>query len=177
MTVPIPPLQRRALLPSPELSVSEFLRFPLPTQDATQVQDVSSFWCTEEPNVVAPITLEDLKDLPIPSPSVLKSLCNHPGTGLSICYPHIYSPTHMRYPLWILTYWVEVEYLRHHVRQPWAKAEMFLSKQRLWYNSPSLRKLCSTTQGIFLRLPWAGNVNGFTEPDPRMKLATYLSHD
>jgi hypothetical protein len=165
MSIAVPPLLRSTLLPSPELSVSAFLQFPLPAQDQTQHSDISTFWCTGNPNINE-IRLEDLKDLPIPSSKVLSSLLNHVGVSKAICYAHLPTVKHLRYPLWILTYWIEVSHLRRYVRQPWANAEMFLSKQQTRYKSPNLRKLCDTTQMILLGLPWAGNVSGFSESEP-----------
>ncbi|KAH9997394.1 hypothetical protein BJV74DRAFT_768368, partial [Russula compacta] len=37
--------------------------------------------------------------------------------------------------------------------------------------------LCKEAQAMFLAIPWAGDVHGFTEAEPVIKLATYLSHD
>jgi hypothetical protein len=125
------------------------------------------------------IGLHDLKDLPIPSSIVLGKLVKQPNQleqSCSICYSHLpLSSRHSRFPLWILTYWVEVSRLRQHVRQPWASAELYLTVQRKRWKLENIRKLCDAAHTALLNLPWAGNVCGFEEPEPRTKLAAYLS--
>jgi hypothetical protein len=178
MTIPIPPDLRIALLPSPKLSVAEFLQFPLPSQTQIHPPDISLYWCDAEPNMTH-IGLHDLKDLPIPSSIVLGKLVKQPNQleqSCSICYSHLpLSSRHSRFPLWILTYWVEVSRLRQHVRQPWASAELYLTVQRKRWKLENIRKLCDAAHTALLNLQWAGNVCGFEEPEPRTKLAAYLS--
>ena len=177
MSQPIPPDLRTVLLPSPELSVSEFLKFPLPPQVQTHTPDISLYWSKAEPNVKV-IKLQDLKDHPIPLPIFLSELMKQTNlleSSNSICYSHLPPSWHSHFPLWVLTYWVEVSQLWQHVRQPWASAELYLVIQQKCWKLPNIWQLCDTAQTALLSLPWAGNVCGFEKAEPRMKLTTYLS--
>ena len=116
MSVSIPPDLRIMLLPSPTLSVTEFLQFPLPTQTQIHPLNISLYWCNAEPNIMQ-ITLHDLKDLLIPSTIILGKLVkqtNQLEQSGSICYSHLPS-SGLQFPLWVLTYWVEVSHLQQHV--------------------------------------------------------------
>lgn len=101
----------------------------------------------------------------------------------SIRYPHLptlHPARQLYFPLWVLTYWKETSLLCMHVAAPWSRAELWLMKEKnstASYHSPDRRRLCEEAQAMFLAIPWAGNVHGFTEAEPVIKLATYLSHD
>lgn len=84
------------------------------------------------------------------------------------------------FPLWVLTYWKETLLLCMHVTAPWSRAELWLTKEKAStasYCSPERRHLCEEAEAMFLAIPWAGNVHGFTEAEPVLKLASYLSPD
>ena len=177
MSGPIPPELRAVLQPLPDLSVSEFLQFPLPYQTQIHTPDILLYWCKAEPNVIV-TQIEDLKDHPIPSKIVLSKLAKQSSlleSSKSICYSHLPLSQHFHFPLWVLTYWIEVSQLQHHVQQPWANAELYLAVHCKQWKLPNIWTLCDTAQIALLSLPWAGNVCGFEEAEPRMKLATYLS--
>lgn len=180
----IPPHIRVEILPSPLLSVSQFLRFPFPAQLPTLSKsygiqpDKTNYLVQSLPNI-QDISIETLKDLPIPSSPILKSLKDTflSATDLfsSVVYAHL--PTHTSYyPLWILTYWITVSQLREHIKSPWMNVELYLSSNGSRWCSSEYRKLCQSAQNVLLYLLWSGNVYGF--PDtlvPTLFLALYPS--
>ena len=61
---------------------------------------------------------------------------------------------------------------------PWSRAKLWLTKEKssmASYRSPDRRHLCEEAQAMFLAIPWAVNVHGFTNAEPTIKLASYLS--
>jgi hypothetical protein len=74
-----------------------------------------------------------------------------------------------------LVYWVEILLLWRHVREPWQNAEVWLRAQRNRFRAGSKRELCDKASIAMLTLPWAGNVHGFGDDAPTVKIAIYLS--
>ena len=53
---------------------------------------------------------------------------------------------------------------------------MFLLEiQNSSWRSPDARRLCDSARLFFLQLPWCGGTSGFTNSEPTVKLAAYLS--
>ena len=180
---PIPPIIRIQILPHPRLSIADFLRFPLPNQlPDSNFQNFASFWSSEAPNVVWDDFQSDaLPDLPIPSTSMISSLLDlYPqhASSSSILYTHIgdlHGQSDARYPLWILTYWMEVSRLQQHVKRLWLKAKSFLAKAQNDWAHPETRQLANSAQLALIQLPWAGEAHGFPDPEPVVLFAHYLS--
>ena len=77
----IPPRMRAEFLPSPMLSMTQFLKFPLPRQlpethnthsGINALEPQLSFGCQENSN--AKLSLELLQDLPIPPAALISTL-------------------------------------------------------------------------------------------------------
>lgn len=125
--------------------------------------------------------VEIIKDLPIPSPALLSdltSLTNH-SQWMSVQYAHL-SPRHSasqsNFPLWLVTYWIEVAHLQSIIRRPWSIAESFLRKAQQTWKAPETRQLCDTVEIMLLQLPWFGETVGFDGNNkPTHTLACYLS--
>ena len=178
----IPPRMRAEFLPSPALSVMQFLQFPLPIQLPESHSTLSgtaqlSFGSQENPNVE--LSLEVLKDLPIPPACLISTLeaSQSSWTWKSMCYAHLpANQSRGAFPLWILKYWDEVSKLRKHIKLPWSRAEMFLVEiQNSSWRSPGARQLCDSVWLAFFQVPWCGGTSGFTSSEPTVKLAAYLS--
>lgn len=181
----IPTEIRQSLLPNPKCSISEILMFVMPLQlrMAVTTTNISHFVSGQLPTFTDKIGI--LKTWPIPSHNLLhniqkKAIEMH---ARSICYPHLpvsHPARQLYFPLWVLTYWKETSLLRMHVIGPWSRAELWLTKQRTTtasYRAPDMRRLCEDAQAMFLSIPWAGDVHGFTEAEPITKLACYLSEE
>jgi hypothetical protein len=182
----IPPCMRAKILPSPTLSVTQFLEFPLPSQlpethsahsGINTLPPEFSFGSQENLNVK--LSLELLRDLPIPPAALISTLeaSQSSWTWRSIRYAHLPgNQSRGAFPIWILNYWDEVSKLRKHINIPWSRAEMFLVEiQNSSWRSPDVQRLCDCARLCFLQLPWCGGTSGFTSSEPTVKLAAYLS--
>lgn len=74
-------------------------------------------------------------------------------------------------------FWVEVSCLRQYAKDPWQHVELWLTKKWSVFHKPERRCICKETQAVLRILPWAGDVFGFTEKEPVMRLAEYLSDE
>ena len=179
----IPTEIHQNLLPNPKCSISEILTFTMPLQlrMAVTTTNIAHFVSRQLPTFTDKIGI--LKTWPIPSHNILHNIEKRAieTHARSICYPHLptsHPARQLYFPLWVLTYWKETSLLRMYVVGPWSRAELWLTKQRATtasYRSPDTRRLCEDAQALFLNIPWAGDVHGFTEAEPIMKLACYLS--
>ena len=119
-------------LPSPALSVMQFLQFPLPIQLPESHGTLSgtaqlSFGSQENLNVE--LLLEVLKDLPIPPACLISTLKASQSSWMwkSIRYAHLpANQSQGAFLLWILKYWDKVSKLQRHIKLPWSRAEIFL---------------------------------------------------
>lgn len=178
----IPPRTSTILLPDPGLSVSRFLEFPLPNispNSVTEALEVTGFLSEEVPNKT--MDVRHLRELPIPGRANLEQIHQYllhldKQNYRSVTYAHLPQGTRLtQLPKWVLVYWVEVFLLRKHVREPWKKAEDWLTSQRNRFRSETKRELCDKAFLIMQTLPWAGYVHGFSDDAPMTKLTTYLS--
>jgi len=165
----IPTDVREVLLPDPKCSISQILAFAMPSQlrMAVTTVNVAHFVSGQLPTFTDNINI--LKTWPIPSHNLLdniqeKALEMH---AMSIRYPHVptsHPARQLHFPLWVFTYWKETSLLRTYVTSPWSGAELWLTKERTAaasYRSPD--RCCEEAQAMFLAIPWAGDVHGFTE--------------
>ncbi|PPR03038.1 hypothetical protein CVT26_004573 [Gymnopilus dilepis] len=176
MEIPLP--FRLELLPSPDLSVSQFLAYRLPNQLQEALTSTTSFWSNQEVDVPETELLSSLRKFPIPSSALSEALQDPPTHVKSLLYAHL-TPSDSaarRYPLWVARYWYEVTHLQRFAKGPWVKAEAWLTSNRNSYRSPDRRYLCESVQRLLLSVPWAGLVQGFSNAEPRVALATYLSN-
>jgi len=164
---------RQALLPDPQCSISQILAFAMPSQLKMTVTTVNIAHFVSGRLPTFADNIEVLKTWPIPSHNLLhsiheKALEMH---ARSIRYPHVptsHPARQLHFPLWVLTYWREASLLRMYVTGPWSRAELWLTKERTAtasYRSPDRRRLCEEAQAMFLSIPWAGDVHGFTEAE------------
>jgi hypothetical protein len=181
----IPIEVRQTLLPDPNLSISQILRFTLPSplKMAVTTVNIAHFVSAQLPTFTD--NTEVLKSWLIPSYNVLQNIQAKAieSGARSICYPHLpasHPARRLYFPLWVLTYWREASLLCMDIIAPWSRAELWLMKEKSGttsYRSPDKRRLCEEAQAMFLAIPWAGDVHGFTEAEPTIKLACYLSRN
>ncbi len=174
----IPARFRQALLPSPTLSICGFLDFPFPPQARSNPPE-SQYWSSLTP---VAFDIENLKCLSIPCRALLQDIKEQVyqyhslGEAASIRYSHL--PTSLgleSFPLWVLTFWIEVSHLRQYVNEPWQHAELWLTKISSTYRKAERQRVCDEAQGVLRDLPWAGDIFGFADDEPVTKLVDYLS--
>jgi len=183
----IPPVLVARLLPSPDISVRQFLSFVLPCQLGDTISIDYTFWSETPPE---PVDISNvattLTQLPIPSPTVLNLITQDHAQALSngynklksITYAHLPSTnpaSKVLFPKWVFEYWVQVSHLRQFVRVPWVKAESWVSDQHLM-RFPDRSHLANQVHEVFSQIPWTGYLSGFSDHDaPMTTVAMYLS--
>jgi len=186
-TEDIPPALYGRLLPHPGISVSSLLSFSLPVQLSgifgTNHLKASDFWSIQESVPMSDENLERLCRLAVPSSSVLDLFLRDFPLALeanqikSIIYAHL--PTSnpastTPFPLWVFSYWLRVSQIRQYARTPWTQAENWASSQHLMRFSER-KQLASDVIDALGQIPWTGNISGFAESEPLIKIAGYLS--
>lgn len=176
------------LFPHPDLSVADFLLFPLPCQlDGTfGVSHISTanFWSKFTPEPFNAQSLHILKQIPVPSPVVLESCLHEIGPLVErheiksvICghLPSSHPESTRQFPLWILDFWFKVSQLRKHVRIPWRHAENWAANQDL-LNFHQRALFAEEIHQSLTSFTWTGCVFGFSQKEPLSKLTCYLSN-
>jgi hypothetical protein len=176
------------LLPSPFLSISQFLQHELPPQlpDARRALNQGrSIAATDFGHWAQPDSediVNTIKSLPIPSESLLSDILasSERLEWCSVQYAHLSTSNGINqsnYPPWIIAYWVEVARLQNHVKRPWLSAEAFLRKAQNAWKTPEIRRLCDAAEVALLQLPWGGKTAAFgADNEPTHLLSCYLSN-
>jgi hypothetical protein len=118
------------LLPSPDISVRQFLSFVLPLQLGETIGidniEYSKFWSKIPREPIDTSYIAMLIQLPIPSQSMLNVIAQEHAQALSNGYSKIKSITYAHlpatnpaskttFPKWVFEYWVQVSHLRQFV--------------------------------------------------------------
>ncbi len=177
------------LFPHPDLSISDFLNFPLPIQLSGMFGvnhiSTSEFWSQNIPEPLEKAHLYILQKVPVPSPQTLdlcrqeiESGATHQQQIKSIICGHLPAtdPQSTRsFPLWIFDFWCAVSQLRQYVRAPWKQAENWAAHQDLLHFHERAI-LANEIHDSLSTIPWTGNVLGFSQAEPMTKVAHYLSN-
>lgn len=172
----IPADLQKVLLPTPALSVTQFLQFPLPSvSPSPTVYPPSAFFSQHAP------TTDDvslISKLPVPSIPTIQGLhqaCKSTflSENASFLCPHAPLASGLRVPLWTITYWTEVIDLRK-TREPWVRAEAALRKRKKGSRHSS--SLIDEAYLALSTLQWSGNIQGFDNEEPINHLARYATH-
>ncbi|KAF8166377.1 hypothetical protein BJ912DRAFT_243100 [Pholiota molesta] len=184
----IPAGLRAQLLPSPSLSVSALLRYPLPAQfpnaqtsfNGNYLLTAADFGSAAQPDCTD--VVNTIEALPIPPAGLLSDILASTEhlTWASVRYAHLATGNIVNkatFPPWIITYWAEVAHLQHAIKRPWLSAEIFLRRAQRTWKTPETRRLCDAADVAFLQLPWGGKTVAFGADDEEIHyLAHYLSH-
>lgn len=174
------------LFPDENMSVLDFLQFKLPPIAlATRVTNIEEYLTLDDPPLTTP-DIDEIRSLPIPPPDIVKGLagsklaavrsirCSHPPTQLE-----------KRFPVWIVTFWTRVIYLRN-IRQRWATAQTELQKRnhsRPWRRDTQVvrmdesTKLLEEIKNLFNIIPWGGTTKGFEVAIPMHYLSEYATRE
>jgi hypothetical protein len=175
----VPLAAQTKLLPVSNLSVLDFLKFPLPILSQTSnTHPTSAYFSSNAPNLLDKNTI---RKIPVPSIDTVRDLGreyrNPEFRAHSVLCAHI--PTNEYYlPLWVITFWLE---LRSKWLDPWICAEAALRKRKSkWVGQadPSItHALVGEVFALLSTLPWSGNIRGFDNAEPLYCLATYVTRD
>ena len=174
----IPPDAHQYLLPHQDMSVMEFMKFRVPMiQLSTSFTKPEQYFVTGAPNN---IDLDNIRHLPMPPQSVIESLARSMPVPVaqyqSIQCPHVSTAEGMKYPLWIIQYWVELIPIRR-IRQRWLIADESLQKQ-----SKPCHGISATDLGLIRNvysalscIPWNRDIQGFSASVGTEFLAAYAT--
>jgi hypothetical protein len=170
----IPPEVLQHILPSENLSVTDFLSFkmPPPSGRSPSTQAAQIFVVPEPPQTP---DINQIISAPVPVASVVEDLleCIQASfaTAGSVAY-NLESNRKAKFPLWIMTYWNEVHHL-HEDRQYWTLAEQTL--QELHLQRAGAQELSDKVHAAFSQLPRSGPVCGFSEDSDVIELHQYVT--
>jgi hypothetical protein len=173
----IPPDIRAKIIPSQNLSVSDFLNFPLPDPPVSRSlspQPLQNYLSRLTPNIS---NVEDIILLPIPCEALLKNLIKLSEISQSesfICEP-LHGCTELRMPLWTIEYWLEVLQI-HPVKVLWASAQRnleFLQNEQLTDNT--MDSILKQVSSVLSKLSWKDKIKGFPVKIPLEDLTSYLT--
>lgn len=161
----IPPDVKDSIPLNKDLSIIDFLQFPLPgiARESTSpaiLGQAKSFFSTLYPTITDPEVIPKILLPPLPILKQLSQDIDLTSTQSIICQ-HAPGFAGDRFPLWILTYWMEVAQIWP-LKKKWVLAEVALEtrkKNRTCTNET--KTLISQVYNSLACIPWAGSINGF----------------
>jgi hypothetical protein len=156
------------------LSVCEFLEINLPpvavvTTRAMRTQKYHSDLPPTSENA------DEITSLLSPPDDILATLQQsiRSGTVKSIQCPHSQTASKQRFPLWIVSFWVQLASVRKR-QENWRKAIENLKTQMEWnQNSSPLRKAFNSLAYV----PWTGQLQGVHDTIEIHQLSSYFTRD
>ena len=173
----IPPKILDLVLPDKELSILDFLKFRLPAvaRAANGFFDPSQkFLSSLTPTLTK---IEEIQAIPTPPLAVLDGLVKAPELLQSQSILCLHAPGFIMewLPMWAISYWVQVFYLRP-LKKKWLDAEEALQKQEYGKGrTDDTNSLTKQVHNALACISWAGNINGFSASITTDHLATYLT--
>lgn len=176
----IPPGIKGSILLNKDLSVMNFLQFPLPgiarESTSSTVGQAKSFFSTSYPTVTDPKVIQNIVLPPLPILEQISQDIDLTSTQSIICQ---HSPGFAgdRFPLWILTYWTEVAQIWP-LKKIWVLAEEALeTRKKNKTCTDETRMLINKVYNSLACIPWGQNINGFPGTVPTECLTRYLTDD
>jgi hypothetical protein len=176
----IPKDLQRTLLPAETLTVNQLLDFHLPVQRMSTVFTQPDQYLSSDPINCSQFNAADILTPPAP---VIKTLSQAILTAddkdmfRSLRCPHAATHSEQLYPLWLLTFWSELDHIRF-IRARWEEAVEYLAKPDTNLRSSGLpaekaEEVCQEIRA----LPWGALVEGFEDQGQLFQLHTYCSRD
>jgi hypothetical protein len=179
----IPPDIVLQLLPNENITIINFLGFPLPLTAApsSEIFTPKQFLSNHLPDVTS---LDIIRSTPTPSEAIIRGLVSAIKAASdaveSITCPHVASASPKHFPVWLAAYWFELLLVRQ-IRKCWSSAEKGLQKimglQKDLANVKDTTQLVDHAYGVFTCLPWTGVLHGFSEAEPVWHLYKYATND
>ncbi|KZP29512.1 hypothetical protein FIBSPDRAFT_727472 [Athelia psychrophila] len=168
------------MLPSPTMSILEFLDFELPNVAPTETSASAEFFSKLEPTVMEP---KLLKGITVPSDATMKglaALCKTAVTdgAVSLLCLHLTREASKRVPLWMVPYWMEVAEIRRVPRPLWMEASDTMRVRqgsRRGKCKESTHSLIEEVYSSLAALSWSGKTRGFSNDEPISTLAAYAT--
>ena len=153
----IPSEIQAEILPDKNLSVIDFLKFPLPAVSRSPITNLHAYLSPLSPTITS---TNEIKNIPTPPPTVLDKLIQSPdvASSQSVLCPHAFGLTGERLPIWILDYWNQVTRIRP-VKVKWGAAEDNLQIQNK--TSQDTKSLINEVYNTLACLSWSVDIKGF----------------
>jgi hypothetical protein len=164
------------ILPKKDLSVLDLLNFSLPgiARESSSLSQQNLFFSTENTTITDP---GKIQQLPLPPLSILKHLphATELRNAQSIICQHIPNLTGLCFPLWIITYWVEVACIGT-VKNKWILAEEAMELQNVGkHRTDATKDLITQAYNALATISWSATVQGFSGSVSAEYLAAYMT--
>lgn len=181
MVLPTIPIElKKILMAKEQLSITEFLQLSMPPDSPPSFININSYLSTDMPDSMEPIHFTLLQSIAIPLKEILDAFKALPDKKIktshfeSICIPYL--STSLRFPLWIMTYWVSLSEVRKS-QMRWKTANKAL-QQTISYSLSKLpiRLVPSliNVQQALSKIPWSTYLRGFPGDPSVETLTTYM---
>jgi hypothetical protein len=160
------------LLPSPKISIQQYVNFPLPKPSAViQTILTPEYFSRYDPEPITERLLERMCWLSIPAPAVIKELTNIGCQAWldgfkSVKYVHIGDGVSTHFPLWLISFWSDVYNIRTTAHDPWVKAKAWLATELQQKKSLHRRTYVEDVNILLSELPWGIKKCGLSDSEP-----------
>ena len=171
----IPPDIRAEILPDKNLSVIDFLKFPLPISTCSLITDPQEYFSHLSPTITS---IDKIKSIPTPPATVLTELIRSPDvtSSQSVLCPHAVGLPGERLPIWILDYWNQVTHIRP-LKVKWGTAKDNLQIQRHNTATQDTKSLIIQVYNMLACLAWSVDIKGFWASITTDYLALYFTKE
>jgi hypothetical protein len=161
-------------LPSPNVSINEFLAISLPpyTSVTARLMRIKKYVSKQPPNIH---NVDNVGELLPPPAEVIMGLKHQlqKGSVTSVLCPHLPASGGARYPLWIIEFWVKLRMI-HNIQENWKRAANRLeAKFRTAPKNHLLQHVAKTLN----HLPWTGNLLGYFNTIDLCELWVYFTEE
>jgi hypothetical protein len=161
------------LLPSPKISIQQFINFPLP-KPSTVIKTIltsSEYFSRYDPEPITERLLERMRRLSMPAPAVIEELTNIGRQAWldgfkSVKYVHISDGVSTHFPLWLISFWSDVYNIRTTARDPWVKAKTWFAMELQQKKSLHRRIYAEDVNILLFELPWGIKKCGLSDSEP-----------
>ena len=163
-------------LPSPNVSINEFLAIFLPpcTSVTVRLMRVEKYLSEQPPNIHNVNNVSEL--LPPPAEVVLalkRRLRDQNGSITSVICPHLPTSGGARYPLWIIEFWAELSMVCD-IQENWKRAASQLEAK---FRAAPKNHLLQCVVKTLAHLPWTGNILGYRNTIDLCELWVYFTQE
>lgn len=171
-----------SIFPAKVLSVKQMMDFALPSPVQSLAANSiapASYFSRTAPAPVSEALLVRLRHLPTPPIPTIKKLleAGHQAAldGFeSVRCVHIADTVTTHFPLWVVTYWVDVSVHQPTVRTPWNVSLKWSQCERQQKVSQERRDLAEDVGAVLHTLPWGLTKTGASGAEPIHVMAKYL---
>lgn len=177
----IPLALQDKLLPSRDLSIRDMLNFSVPTASVNRVEKSLDdfFRPTLSHNLNSDTIVSKLRRLTIPPTKIVNQLVEASRQAWldghrSVVYAHLGDATVTMFPLWVVTYWVDIVKFRATARDPWGASKTWLSGEMKQKKSTVRMMLAEEVNELLHVLPWNAQKSGVSDKESTHLLSQFL---